>query len=745
MADRVKGITIEIGGNTTGLNKALASTNKEIKDTQNELKIVERGLKMDPTNITLLEQKQRLLTQSIGETKTKLDTLKTAEKQVQDQMAKGGKVSQQQYDALQREIFFTEHSLRKAEQAAKDVGDAIKRGNIDDELKKAERAAENLAEEIKNSNIDDELKKGKKAAEGLDDALDDAKDSASSFGDVFSATAMVEGIKGVASALGEVTQETAEYRRIMASLEVSSQNAGYSAEETATSYRTLYGVLADDQTAATTTANLQALGLSQGDLTTLIDGTIGAWARYGDSIPIDGLAESINETVKTATVTGTFADVLNWAGTSEDSFNEKLQAANSESERANIIMDELAKQGLAEAGQAWRDNNEDIVAANQAQADFQENAAKLGERISPIVTAIKDGFADLLGKILELTEDVDFSKVSSGISSAFGFLADNIIPVVIDFISFLIDNKEVVLSLLAGIGAGLAALKLAEFINNAMNLNSVVSAISLNFPKLGSAISALSTPVFLVAAAVVALVTLIATKGDEIQAILQKVDDFLQNIFAADWTESFGAFGNVLNAFFANVKNIWDAIKKIFDGIIDFIRGVFTGDWERAWSGVKQIFSGIFDALVSIAKAPINGIIGILNAAIDGINMLIGGINKISFDVPKWVPGLGGKKFGFDIKKLGKISYLANGGVLSQGSAVVGEAGPEILTMLANGKAQVTPLTDGQKQSALNSVNGPLILIDNFNNYSDQDIDRLTDMLSVQMQQKMERRGLVWG
>lgn len=140
----------------------------------------------------------------------------------------------------------------------------------------------------------------------------------------------------------------------MGSLEVSSQNAGYTAEQTAESYRTLYGVLADDQTAATTTANLQALGLSQEELSTVIEGTIGAWATYGDSIPIDGLAESINETVKTSTVTGTFADMLNWAGTSEDAFNEKLAACGSESERVNLVMQEMANQGLVDAGKNGR-------------------------------------------------------------------------------------------------------------------------------------------------------------------------------------------------------------------------------------------------------------------------------------------------------------------------------------------------------------------------------------------------------
>ena len=92
--------------------------------------------------------------------------------------------------------------------------------------------------------------------------------------------------------------------------------------------------------------------------------------------------------------------------------------------------------------------------------------------------------------------------------------------------------------------------------------------------------------------------------------------------------------------------------------------------------------------------------IGILNSAIDGLNILIKGLNKLKIDIPKWVPGLGGKTFGMNIPEIGKIPYLANGGTLSSGSAIVGEKGAELLSLI-NGKAQVTPLTSGARQAAL--------------------------------------------
>ncbi len=117
MANRIKGITVEIGGDTTKLQNALKGVNGQIKNTQSALKDVEKLLKLDPTNTTLLAQKQKLLTQAIGETKEKLATLKTAAQQAYEQLQKG-EITQAQYDALQREIAETEAELRKLESQA---------------------------------------------------------------------------------------------------------------------------------------------------------------------------------------------------------------------------------------------------------------------------------------------------------------------------------------------------------------------------------------------------------------------------------------------------------------------------------------------------------------------------------------------------------------------------------------------------------------------------------------------------
>ena len=123
-SNRIKGITIEIGGDTTGLNKALSDVNTSIRNTQSELKDVDRLLKIDPSNVELLEQKQRLLTQAIADTRDKLATLEKAEKQVQDQVKKG-EVSQEVYDRLKREIEATKQEEKKFTDALNDNKKAL--------------------------------------------------------------------------------------------------------------------------------------------------------------------------------------------------------------------------------------------------------------------------------------------------------------------------------------------------------------------------------------------------------------------------------------------------------------------------------------------------------------------------------------------------------------------------------------------------------------------------------------------
>lgn len=554
MADRIKGITVEIGGDTTGLSKALSGVNKEISSTQKELKDVERLLKMDPGNVELLRQKYELLNKSIDTTESKLDTLKEAEKQVQAQFQRGD-IGEAQYNALKREIIETESNLRKLKNQVKMVDNAIV--SID----------ENPIQEVA------------RAADDAQDSLKDAGKEATNFGDYLKADAIIGGIKSIANSIADLAEETKEYRKIMASLEVSSQNAGYTADETAESYRTLYSVLSDDQTAATTTANLQAIGLSQQDLRTVINATIGAWATYGDSIPIDSLSEAINETIQTGKVTGAFADVLNWAGISEDEFNKKLEAANSSTERAKIVLQQMTSQGLDKAGKAWQENNKDITEANKNTLDFQESLAELSRKTAPLTNAIQSGLNGIFKKSLDLTKKVDFDKFAREVDKAFGFLIDKVIPSVFDFVDFILENKNAVIGAISGVGAALVSMKAVEIITKIINVTKqAVTAINAaktaqqlwNLAMNSNVIGIVASAVGLLVGGITALcletdeateaqkrqreeMELLRTQSEELAESYSQVKDASANKAMADLAE------------IENVKNLYSELESLVD------------------------------------------------------------------------------------------------------------------------------------------------------------------------------------
>ena len=200
----------------------------------------------------------------------------------------------------------------------------------------------------------------------------------------------------------------------------------------------------------------------------------------------------------------------------------------------------------------------------------------------------------------------------------------------------------------------------------------------------------------LIIGAVIAIGVLLYKHWDEIKAkaievwdsIKEKFNQFkewLGNVFATDWSQKFGFLGDIINAYLANIRNVFDSVKRIFGGIIDFIAGVFTGNWKRAWQGVQDIFGGIMNGLQSLVKAPLNGVIGLINAAISGLNK----IQLPSIDIP-FFGEVGG--WGFNI---GKIPYLAKGGIIDNPTlAMVGEAGKEAVVPLENNTQGLDLLAD---------------------------------------------------
>lgn len=373
---------------------ALSGVNSQIKNLNAEMKTVTSSFKTADDAEAAIEQRTDILGRTVDATKKKIQLLSTQYDKATDKLDDLSK----ELEDVKQEFGENSEQAAKAQNAYNRQAKAV--NDLGTQLNNAKTSLNNLEREM-----EDVVNGADKATKALKKTADESEEAGASLKEAFTAGAVAGGIQTIVSSLTGLIETTSEYRKIMASLEVSSTKAGYTAEQTTASYKQLYGVLGDDQTASTTLANLQALGLGQAELTEMIDATIGAWATYGDSIPIDGLAESINETIKAGSVTGTFADVLNWAGTSEDKFNEKLEKCKTQTQRVNLVTKELSKQGLAQTAAAWRENNQDIIETNEASAELTEIWAKLSKKIAPNVAKLKKTFAEALLGITEYTEE----------------------------------------------------------------------------------------------------------------------------------------------------------------------------------------------------------------------------------------------------------------------------------------------------------------------------------------------------
>lgn len=186
-----------------------------------------------------------------------------------------------------------------------------------------------------------------------------------------------------------------EYRTEMGKLDTAFVTNGHSSQAAKQTYSGLQAVLGDTAQAVEAANHLAVMTDNEKDLATWTDICTGVYATFGDSLPIESLTESANETAKVGTVTGGLADALNWAGISEDDFNEKLAACSSEQERQKLIMDTL-NGTYKEASTQYKETNKDVLAANRAQEKMTHAMAQLGAVGEPILTLIKTKVADMV-------------------------------------------------------------------------------------------------------------------------------------------------------------------------------------------------------------------------------------------------------------------------------------------------------------------------------------------------------------
>lgn len=393
---------------------------------------------------------------------------------------------------------------------------------------------------------------------------------------------------------------------------------------------------------------------------------------------IDALGKVRNETERDAMAMAIF-------GKSAQDLNplilggaEALKKYGKEAQDKGLII----PQDALDAANEFNDYLDEMKA--KLSASFFKAGAELAKALTPLMEKLAKAVEKIAIWIGKLDGDtIVFIGTILGVVAVISPLL-----MVIGKIAFGINQLIVLWPVLAAAAGGIIPLftAIAGAISGVLT-GAITFFTGTVIPGLIAAITAIGAPIIIAVAAVAAVVAAIVLFGDEIKAALQKLDDWLQGVFSKDWTEVFGIFGEVVNGWMENIKNVWDGIKGIFDGIIDFVKGTFSGNWERAWKGIKEIFKGIWDTLAGIVKAPFNMIISMTNAVIKSINKVFNWANGL-----KWPDFLGGGSVGFNFKPIGEIPLLAKGGTLSQGSAIVGEAGAELLTV-KSGKAIVQPLT----------------------------------------------------
>lgn len=574
------------------------------------------------------------------------------------------------------------------------------------EFGKGSSSARRLQGEIKELSSDLNQNKQRLAdatsqVDRLGDEYDDAGRQAASFGDIVAGSFVGNVLADVASeagsALMSLGSDAISAADSLTKFESTMDFAGFDSktiqatEKAMQDYasRTVY----DLETVSNTVAQLGANGVDNFEALTEAAGNLNAVAG-GNADTFSSVAMVLTQTAGAGKLTtenwnqltdaipgasGVLQQAMLDAGAYTGNFRDAMEEGEISAEEFNAAIMELGNSDAAKQAATSVDTVEGAVGNLQATiTDLITSFLASGgtEMITGFINAINEGFQQF-GAWVTANKDqiMDF--------------AQNAFDGIMQFGQFIVDNWETIVSDLAVIAAGIAAMKLAQFATDIGNVISGAATLTSTFPALGSVVTALTGPFGLVIAAVTGAVLIINTFGDQFQEILSNVDSYLQGIFAKDWTESFGAFGNIINAFSVNVKNAWDSATDVFNGVIDFVRGVFTGNWERAWKGVVEILSGIFGGIANVVRTPLNAVAGILNGLIDAIN----GFN---IDIPGWVPVFGGRKFSLNIPK---IPYLAKGGIVRSGSAIVGEAGPELMTVLGN-RTVVQPLPAGSVASS---------------------------------------------
>lgn len=458
---------------------------------------------------------------------------------------------------------------------------------------------------------------------------------------------------------------TEEYRIAQGKLKTAFDAAGMSADAAQKAYNGFYEILGDTDTATEASQLLAKLAENEEDVSKWTKIAAGVNGTFGDSLPIEGLIEASNETAKVGQVTGVLADALNWAGISEDTFNEKLAACTSESERNRLIMETLSGT-YDEASDAFYKNNKQLIESRKNQALMDATLAKLGKTVGDIKNKLTAQFMPALSKVA-----TSFSDMISGVkgadkefAEAIGELVDAAVDKLPEFLKF---GANILTSLLSGIIQSIPSL-VAQIPTVVM---SIIDALSQMLPQLAESgkemltmlaqglrdgiprmLEALPDVIMSILDYITENLPAILEMGVELivslaQGILDGIPKFLEKL--PELIESFVGFivenfPKILAAgadILINLaQGIIDAIPKLVERLPEILSAIGQGIVDLAWMLLDiggDIVGYIIDGISNLFQNFVDIADDIIGWIKDGFLGIISNINKIGEDINEWI------------------------------------------------------------------------------------------------------------
>lgn len=444
-SNRIKGITIEIAGDTTKLDKALKGTNDQIKTTQANLKDVERLLKLDPKNVELLEQKQRLLAQSADLTTEKLKMLK---KTAEESTVSNVKYKQWQdaLTVLQGQITKTSNEITKMEKEGKKLEnlgfapDSAPMREVQEKIEALQEKMEGLRKKTTDTYVElgrpisidqwdaiqremaetaNEVEKTENAFKSFNPEISRVNASFSEISDKVGSVSSVfapvsKAVLGIGAAAVATVPATEELRSNLSMLENNARMAGVRIDATRNAFEQFAVVSDEVDSSVEATSNLLQAGFTESNLQRAVENLAGAYLSFPDTLKIESLADSLQETLATGTATGQFAEALDRLGIGAEQFSEQLALIPDEVDRQNYALGALASKGMAEVYQGWLQNNQALVENREATLGFQQSMAELAELIQPFLTTLTEMASTFMNWFTGLPEGAQAAVVGIG-------------------------------------------------------------------------------------------------------------------------------------------------------------------------------------------------------------------------------------------------------------------------------------------------------------------------------------------